>query len=79
MRVGSAPSTFPRVLSTLSVTLAADAGMSPGSARSGEAIRRGIELAIDGINGRGGVLGPARGPVVQNDGDPSSGRALLHS
>lgn len=34
-----------------------DADISSGSAKSGEAIRRGIELAMDQINAEGGLLG----------------------
>ena len=39
------------------VTVALVAAMSGGSALSGEAIKRGLTIAIDEINARGGVLG----------------------
>ena len=51
-----------------------DADMSAGGARSGEAIRRGALLAIDEINGRGGVLGrPLRLVVRDHRGNPDRG------
>ncbi|MCF8081654.1 MAG: ABC transporter substrate-binding protein [Deltaproteobacteria bacterium] len=51
-----------------------DADMSSGSARSGEAIRRGIVLAMDEINGRGGVLGrPLQLVVKDHRGNPARG------
>jgi branched-chain amino acid transport system substrate-binding protein len=51
-----------------------DADMSSGSARSGEAIRRGIVLAMDDINGRGGVLGRPLALVVRDHrGNPARG------
>lgn len=51
-----------------------DADMSSGSARSGEAIRRGIVLAMADINARGGVLGRPLALVVRdNRGNPARG------
>ncbi len=51
-----------------------DADLSSGSARSGEAIRRGILLAIDEINAEGGVLGcPLRLMVRDHRGNPARG------
>ena len=51
-----------------------DADMSSGAARSGESIRRGIELAIDEINGRGGLRGrPVQLIVRDHRGNPDRG------
>ena len=51
-----------------------DADMSSGSANSGEAIRRGMALAIDVINRSGGVLGrPMRIVVRDHRGNPTRG------
>ena len=52
-----------------------DADMSSGSAESGEAIRRGIVLAMNELNQRGGVLGrPFHLIVRDNRGNPARGR-----
>jgi len=51
-----------------------DADMSSGSARSGDAILRGIVLAMDDINRRGGVLGrPLELVVRDHRGNPARG------
>jgi len=51
-----------------------DADTSSGSARSGESIRRGILLAMDEINGQGGVLGrPLQLVVKDHRGNPARG------
>ena len=51
-----------------------DADMSSGSARSGIAIQRGAEIAIDEINARGGVLGrPLQLVVKDHRGNPARG------
>lgn len=51
-----------------------DADMSSGSAESGIAIKRGIELAVERINDRGGVLGRPLSLVVRDhQGNPSRG------
>jgi branched-chain amino acid transport system substrate-binding protein len=51
------------------------AAVSGGSAASGEAIRRGLVIAIDEINGRGGVLGGRKLELVTRDdeGNPQKG------
>jgi branched-chain amino acid transport system substrate-binding protein len=51
------------------------AAMSGGSALSGEAIKRGLTVAIDEINGKGGVLGGRKIELVIRDeeGNPSKG------
>src|SRR3989442_12109198 len=51
------------------------AAMSGGSALSGEAIKRGLTVAIDEINARGGLLGGRRVELVIRDeeGNPSKG------
>jgi len=56
------------------VVIGLDADMSSGSAQSGEAIRRGLILAMDEINGRGGVLGrPFKLVVRDHRGNPARG------
>jgi branched-chain amino acid transport system substrate-binding protein len=57
------------------VTIALVAAMSGGSALSGEAIKRGLEIAIDEINARGGVLGGRKLQLVVRDeeGNPAKG------
>jgi branched-chain amino acid transport system substrate-binding protein len=51
------------------------AAVSGGSAASGEAIKRGIQIAMDEINGRGGVLGGRKLELVVRDdeGNPAKG------
>ena len=58
-----------------SVKVALVAATSGGSALSGEAIKRGLTVAIDEINGRGGVLGGSKLELVIRDeeGNPSKG------
>jgi branched-chain amino acid transport system substrate-binding protein len=57
------------------VVVALVAAMSGVSALSGEAIKRGLTVAIDEINGRGGVLGGRKIELVVRDeeGNPSKG------
>src|SRR5712692_5897905 len=57
------------------VVVALVAAMSGGSALSGEAIKRGLTVAIDEINARGGVLGGRKIELVVRDeeGNPSKG------
>jgi branched-chain amino acid transport system substrate-binding protein len=57
------------------VKVALVAATSGGSALSGEAIKRGLTVAIDEINARGGVLGGAKLELVIRDeeGNPSKG------
>jgi branched-chain amino acid transport system substrate-binding protein len=57
------------------ITVALVAAMSGGSALSGEAIKRGLTVAIDEINARGGLLGGRRVELVVRDeeGNPSKG------
>ena len=51
------------------------AAVSGGSAASGEAIKRGLVIAIDEINGKGGVLGGRKLELVVRDdeGNPTKG------
>src|SRR5512147_3145114 len=51
------------------------AAVSGGSAASGEAIKRGLQIALDEINARGGVLGGRRLELVIRDdeGNPAKG------
>src|SRR5215831_10322813 len=57
------------------VVVALVAAMSGGSALSGEAIKRGLTIAIDEVNARGGVLGGSKLELVIRDeeGNPSKG------
>lgn len=56
------------------IVIGLDADMSAGAAQSGEAIRRGIVLAMDEINARGGVLGrPLELLVRDHRGNPARG------
>src|SRR6185503_12351311 len=57
------------------VKVALVAAMSGGSALSGEAIKRGLTVAIDEINAKGGVLGGRKIELVIRDeeGNPSKG------
>jgi branched-chain amino acid transport system substrate-binding protein len=57
------------------VKVALVAAMSGGSALSGEAIKRGLTIAIDEVNARGGVLGGSKLELVIRDeeGNPSKG------
>src|SRR5829696_5467626 len=55
-----------------------DAAMSGGSAASGEAIRRGLQLAIDEINGQGGIKGRLLELAVRDhEGNPTKGVANI--
>ncbi len=51
------------------------AAVSGGSAASGEAIRRGLVIAIDEVNAKGGVLGGRKLELVVRDaeGNPQQG------
>ena len=57
------------------VVVALVAALSGGSALSGEAIKRGLTVAIDEINAKGGVLGGRKLELVLRDeeGNPSKG------
>src|SRR3989440_8053953 len=57
------------------VVVALVAAMSGGSALSGDAIKRGLTVAIDEINAKGGVLGGRKVELVIRDeeGNPSKG------
>jgi branched-chain amino acid transport system substrate-binding protein len=57
------------------VTVALVAAMSGGSALSGEAIKRGLTVAIDEVNARGGVLGgrPLQLVIRDEEGNPAKG------
>ncbi len=58
-----------------SVKVGLAAAVSGGSAASGEAIRRGLVIAIDEVNARGGVLGGRKLELVVRDdeGNPQKG------
>ncbi len=51
------------------------AAVSGGSAASGEAIKRGLQMAMDEINAKGGVLGGRKLELVIRDdeGNPAKG------
>ena len=57
------------------VKIGLSAAVSGGSAASGEAIKRGLQIAIDEINAKGGVLGGRRLELVIRDdeGNPQKG------
>src|SRR5579884_1174756 len=56
-----------------------DAAMTGGGSAAGQAIQRGIELAIDEINGQGGIHERPLTLVVRDDqGDPARGVANVH-
>ncbi len=57
------------------VKIGLSAAVSGGSAASGEAIKRGLQIAIDEINAKGGVLGGRRLELVVRDdeGNPQKG------
>jgi branched-chain amino acid transport system substrate-binding protein len=57
------------------VKIGLSAAVSGGSAASGEAIKRGLQIAIDEINGKGGVLGGRKLELVVRDdeGNPQKG------
>jgi branched-chain amino acid transport system substrate-binding protein len=57
------------------VKIGLTAAVSGGSAASGEAIKRGLQIAIDEINGKGGVLGGRKLELVVRDdeGNPTKG------
>jgi branched-chain amino acid transport system substrate-binding protein len=56
------------------IIIGLDADMSKGAAQGGEAIRRGVVLAIDEINAGGGVLGrPLKLVVKDHRGNPARG------
>ena len=60
------------------VKIGLSAAVSGGSAASGEAIKRGLQIAIDEINGHGGVLGGRKLELVVRDdeGNPQKGVTL---
>lgn len=63
-----------------SIVIGLDADMSSGSARSGESIRRGLELAIHKINREGGLLGKQVELVVRDHrGNPDRGLGNLEA
>ena len=57
-----------------SIVIGLDADMTSGSAQAGEAIRRGVVLAIDEVNAAGGLLGrPLELVVRDHRGNPERG------
>jgi len=70
----SAPGPAP-AQSKASVKIGLAAAVSGGSAASGEAIKRGLQIAIDEINAKGGVLGGRKLELVIRDdeGNPQKG------
>src|SRR5215469_13020790 len=53
------------------------AALSGASAQSGEAITRGLTLAIDEINGKGGLLGGRKLELIQRDDESNPPRGLI--
>ena len=70
----SAPGPAP-AQSKVPVKIGLAAAVSGGSAASGEAIKRGLQIAIDEINAKGGVLGGRKLELVIRDdeGNPQTG------
>ncbi len=65
----------PKASANDAIIVGLNADMSSGSALSGEAIRRGAQIAIDEVNARGGVLGrPLELKVRDHRGNPARGR-----
>src|SRR5439155_1032289 len=58
------------------VVVALVAAMSGGSALSGEAIKRGLTVAIDEINAKGGVLGGRKIELVIRDEEGNPGKGV---
>src|SRR3989442_10013958 len=58
------------------VVVALVAAMSGGSALSGEAIKRGLTIAIDEINAKGGVLGGRKIELVIRDEEGNPGKGV---
>src|SRR5712691_650563 len=75
LAVALTATTAPAQQAKAPVVVALVAAMSGGSALSGEAIKRGLIVAIDEINARGGVLGGSKLELVIRDeeGNPSKG------
>jgi len=71
--VVSTPPAFGQSREPVKIGLAA--AVSGGSAASGEAIKRGLQIAMDEINARGGVLGGRKLELVVRDdeGNPAKG------
>jgi branched-chain amino acid transport system substrate-binding protein len=53
------------------------AALSGASAQSGEAITRGLSIAIDEINGKGGVLGGRKLELIQRDDESNPPKGLI--
>src|SRR5919198_6499624 len=53
------------------------AALSGASAQSGEAITRGIALAIDEINAKGGLLGGRKLELIQRDDESNPPKGLI--
>lgn len=64
----------PQMAAAAPILIGLDADLSSGSARSGESIQRGAQLAIDEINQQGGVLGRSLKLLVKDHrGNPQRG------
>ena len=57
------------------VKIGLSAAVSGGSAASGEAIKRGLQIATDEINAKGGVLGGRKLELVVRDDEGTRKRA----
>src|SRR2546430_15706941 len=53
------------------------AALSGGSAQSGEAITRGLSVAIDEINAKGGLLGGRKLELVQRDDESTPPKGVV--
>ena len=65
------------VIAAESIKVGLVAALSGPSAQSGEAITRGLQLAIDEINAKGGLLGGRMLELVQRDDESSPPKGLI--
>ena len=68
------PNASPPAMAKDPVKIGLVAALSGASAKSGEAITRGLEIAIDEINGRGGVLGGQKLELIRRDDESNPAR-----
>ena len=69
--------TIPSAFAADPVKIGHVAALSGASAQSGEAITRGLTIAIDEINAKGGVLGGRKLELIQRDDESSPPKGLI--
>jgi len=79
LAIGAAFATFGAVAAFAAdpIKIGQVAALSGGSAQSGEAITRGLSLAIDEINAKGGLLGGRMLVLVQRDDESTPPKGLI--